>query len=125
MILTAYAVVALGIATVGIFGVVACQVAQRTNEFGIRLALGATPAGVIRLVLAQAIRIITIGLALGLLLSLGSTRLLASQIFELSPNDPLLLGILSLLVFCVALAASFFPARRAAKVDPMVALRYE
>ena len=123
--LAAYAAVALGIAAVGIFGVVACQVAQRTNEFGVRLALGASPGGLLRLVLWQASRLLLFGLAIGLAFSFATNRLLASQLFGLSPHDPLLLMTVSVLLLLVALLASFLPARRAARVDPMEALRYE
>jgi predicted permease len=123
--LAAYAAVAFGIAMVGIFGVVAYQVAQRTNEFGIRLALGSSPNGLMRLVLRQALRLVAAGVLIGLLISMGTGRLLASQLFELSPHDPLLLGCVSLLVLGVSLAASALPASRAAKVDPMEALRSE
>jgi predicted permease len=123
--LTAYAAVALGIAVVGIFGVVAYQVAQRTNEFGIRLALGSSPRGVMRIVLLQAFRLVATGVFGGLLVSVGTNRLLASQLFGLSPYDPWLLGGVSLLVLGASLAASALPARRAARVDPMVALRSE
>jgi predicted permease len=123
--LAAYAVVALGIAAVGIFGVVACQVAQRTNEFGVRLALGASPGGLLRLVLVQSSRIVLAGLALGLTLSLATGRLLASQLFGLSPHDPVLLTTVSVVILLVALLASLLPARRAANVDPMEALRHE
>lgn len=116
--LVALGIAALGIAAVGIFGVVACQVAQRTNEFGIRLALGASPMGLMRLVLMQAGRMVLAGLAIRLALSLATNRLLSSQVFGLSPNDPLLLTAVSLLLLLVALLASFLPARRAARVDP-------
>jgi ABC-type antimicrobial peptide transport system permease subunit len=123
--LAAYAAVALGIAAIGIFGVIAYQVAQRTNEFGIRLALGANPLRLVGLVLIQAGRLIGVGLAIGLLLSLAITRLLSSQLFGLSPHDPILLSGVSILLLAVALVASFIPARRAARVDPIVALRHE
>jgi putative ABC transport system permease protein len=121
----AYAAIALGIAAVGIFGVIACQVAQRTNEFGVRLALGATPGGVLRFVLWQAGCVVVIGLLAGLAVSLATNRLLASQLFGLSPHDPVLLGMVSGVLLLVALLASFIPARRAMKVQPMVALRSE
>jgi putative ABC transport system permease protein len=125
MMVATYAAVALAIAAIGIFGVVAYRVAQRTNEFGVRLALGASPKGLLRLVLNQASRLTLAGLALGLGLSFATNRLLASQLFGLSPHDPLLLTTVSLTVLAVALMASLIPALRAAKVDPMVALRTE
>jgi ABC-type antimicrobial peptide transport system permease subunit len=125
LLLATYALVALFIAAVGIFGVVGHQVAQRTNEFGVRLALGATPAGVLRLVLKQAGRLLSVGLLGGLAVSLMTNRLLANQLFELSPHDPLLLVVVSVILLLVGLAASMLPARRAAKVDPMEALRHE
>jgi predicted permease len=123
--LVTYAAVALGIATVGIFGVVSYQVAQRTNEFGVRLALGASPSGLIRLVVKQAGCIVGLGLVLGLVLSLASGRLLSSQLFGLSAHDPFLLATVSSGLLIIALLATVIPARRAAKVDPMEALRYE
>jgi ABC-type antimicrobial peptide transport system permease subunit len=123
--LATYAAVALGIAAVGIFGVAACQVAQRTNEFGIRLALGASPAALMRLVLAQAGWLAAVGLILGLLLSLGTGRLMASQLFGLSPHDPVLLSTVSVVLMLVALFACWLPARRAARIYPMEALRCE
>jgi ABC-type antimicrobial peptide transport system permease subunit len=123
--LTTYAIVALGIAAVGIFGVVACQVTQRTNEFGVRLALGASPSGLLRLVLGQSGRLVLAGLAIGLALSFAAGRLLASQLFGLSPHDPFLLTTVSAILLLVALLASFLPARRASRVNPMEALRHE
>jgi ABC-type antimicrobial peptide transport system permease subunit len=120
-----YAVLALGVASIGIFGVAAYQAGQRRSEFGVRLALGASPSGLMRLVLFQAGRLTLIGLAIGLLVSFATNRLLASQLFGLSPHDPVLLMTVSAILLVVALLASFLPARRAAKVDPMEALRYE
>jgi len=125
ILLATYALLALGIAAVGIFGVVGCQVAQRTIEFGVRLAVGATPGGVLRLVLVQAGRLTLIGLLAGLAVSFAVNRLLASQLFDLSPHDPLLLLSVSLILLVISLVASVIPARRAARVDPMVALRTE
>jgi ABC-type antimicrobial peptide transport system permease subunit len=121
----AYAAIALGIAAVGIFGVAAYQVAQRTNEFGVRLALGATPGVLLRLVLLQAGRVALIGLVAGLAVSFATNRLLANQVFGLTPYDPLLLTTVSMLLLCVALLATLLPARRAARTNPMEALRYE
>jgi ABC-type antimicrobial peptide transport system permease subunit len=125
ILVAAYAVIALGIAAVGIFGVAAYQVAQRTNEFGVRLALGATPGGLLRLVLLQAGRVALIGLLAGLAVSFATNRLLASQLYGLTPHDPLLLTIVSILLLSVALLASLFPARRAARTNPIEALRHE
>jgi ABC-type antimicrobial peptide transport system permease subunit len=100
-------------------------VAQRTNEFGVRLALGATPGVLLRLVLWQAGRVVLIGLAAGLAVSFATNRLLANQLFGLTPHDPLLLTTVSVLLLCVAMLATLLPARRAARTDPMEALRYE
>jgi predicted permease len=121
----AYAMLALGIASLGIFGVVAYQVAQRQNEFGVRLALGASPRGLLRLVLLQAGRLTVVGLAIGLGVFLATNRLLASQLFGLSPHDPTLLAMVSGVLLVAALLASFVPGRRAARIDPMQALRQE
>jgi len=115
----------LVIAALGIFGVVAYQVAERSNEFGVRLALGSTRAALMWLVLTQAGRTVLAGLVLGLMLSLAATRLLRSQLYEISPHDPVVFTVASLLLVGLALLASFLPARRAANVDPMVALRHE
>jgi predicted permease len=125
VMLAAYAVVALGTAAVGIFGVVACQVAQRRREFGVRLALGASPRRLSRLVLMQAGRVALAGLAVGLAISLASNRLFASQLFGVSPDDPVLLMTVSLILLAVTLLASLLPARRAGRVDPMEPLRCE
>ncbi len=125
IMVTTYAAVAMGIASLGIFGVVAYQVAQRRNEFGVRLALGARPHDLLRLVLFQAGRVTLLGLVIGLGVSFASNRLLTSQLFGLSPYDPLLLATVSVSLLFVALLASLLPARWAAKVDPMEALRYE
>ncbi len=124
-ILSFYAAIALGVMTLGIFGVVAYQVAQRTNEFGIRLALGANSGGLMRLVILQTGRVVAIGLAIGLTLSFVAARLLSSQVFGLSPHNPILLASVSTLLLLFALLACFLPARRAAKVNPMEALRHE
>lgn len=125
MLVVSYAVLALGIAVVGIFGVVAFQVAQRTDEFGIRLALGASPSGLLRLVLLQALGVAAVGVGVGVGLTLLTGRLLTSQLYGISPHDPWLLAGVSVLVLLASLAASAWPARWAARVDPMVALRNE
>ena len=125
VLVAAYALIALGVATVGIFGVAAYQVAQRTNEFGVRLALGATPGRLLRLVLLQAARVASIGLLTGLAISFATNRLLASRLFGLTPHDPILLMSVSVLLLGIALFASLIPARRAARTNPMEALRHE
>lgn len=125
IMVTAYALVALAIASIGIFGMVAYQVAQRTNEFGVRLALGASPGGLLRLVLFQAGHLALVGLAIGLGVSFATNRLLASQLFGLSPHDPVLLTVVSVVILLVTLLASYVPARRASRIHPMEALRNE
>jgi predicted permease len=120
-----FAVVALLLASVGIFGVLNYSVAQRTQEIGLRVALGAQTRDVLRLVLGPGVRLILFGLALGLAASLALTRVLAGMLFGVTPTDPLTFVAVSLLLASVALLACYIPARRATKVDPMIALRYE
>jgi predicted permease len=125
IMLVAYAAVALGIAAVGTFGVAAFQVGQRTREFGIRLALGASPRGLLGLVLAQAGRTAAAGLALGVVCSFATSRLLASQLFGVTPHEPWLLAVASMVLVLVTLLASLIPALRATRVDPMGPLRFD
>lgn len=125
LLLVAYAGLALVIAAVGVFAIVHFQVARRVPEFGIRLTLGATGGGVVRLVLGEILRSVAGGLILGLGLALLSNRWIAAELYEVSPRDPgLLLGVAAGLLL-VALVAGWFPARRAAVVDPVLALRSE
>jgi len=125
VLLGSFALLAILLAAVGIYGVLASHVAHRRHEFGVRLALGAQPADILRLVLRQGLRLTFIGLAAGLAGALAATRLVASLLFGVSPHDPLTFAGVASLLLGVALASCWIPARRATKVDPMVALRYE
>ena len=121
----AFGAIALLLAVVGVYGVKAYAVACRTREIGIRMALGAKRGDVLRLVLQQGMRPIALGTVAGLLGSLAATRVVASQLYGVSPSDPLTLASIVVLLITAALFACWIPARRAAKVDPMEALRYE
>ena len=110
---------------VGLYGVMAYSVTQRTNEIGIRMALGAERNDVVKMVIVQGMKLVIAGLAAGLVGSLGFGRFLASKLYDVSPTDPLTFALMSIGLIGVAMLANYIPARRAAKVDPMVALRYE
>ena len=113
------------LAAIGLYGVIAYVVSRRQHEIGVRMALGAERRNVLRMVLGQALKITAVGAGLGLVASLGTMRLLSSLLHGVKPSDPLSLLGSSVVVILVAMVATYFPARRAAKVDPMVALRYE
>ena len=124
-LLGVFGLLALALASVGIYGVVAYSVSNRTHEFGIRMALGADPRDLLSLVLREGLVIASIGLAIGLVLAFVASRLISSFLYGLSPSDPLTFLAISLLLVGVALGACFVPARRASKLDPMIALRHE
>jgi ABC-type antimicrobial peptide transport system permease subunit len=117
--------IALVLATAGIYGVMAYFVAQRTREIGVRIALGAQWSHVLKMILRNGMALVVIGLTIGLAGALALTRLMTTLLFEVSPTDPLTFGAVALAVILATLLACYIPARRATKVDPLVALRYD
>jgi putative ABC transport system permease protein len=124
-LLAGFALLALLLALTGIYGVMSLNVTNRRNEFGIRLALGAQRGNVLRMILGQALRLAVAGIALGLIGALAFTRLLKGLLFGIRASDPLTFTVVALLLVAVTLLACWIPARRATKVDPLIALRYE
>jgi putative ABC transport system permease protein len=125
LVANAFGGIALFLASLGIYGVLTYLVAQRTREIGIRVALGSTSAGILRLILREGFELFAIGMILGLVAAASLQKLVASEIYGIRPLDPLVLVSVIALVAIIALTACSVPARRAMRVSPIVALRYE
>jgi putative ABC transport system permease protein len=125
MLLAGFALVALLLAMIGVYGVISYSVQRRTNEIGIRMALGAERSTVFRLVLGEGMRLAMVGAVVGIVAALALTRLLAGMLFGVSAHDPITYAVVALVLALVAAIACWLPAHRATRVDPIIALRYE
>jgi putative ABC transport system permease protein len=124
-VLGSFGLLALGLAAIGIYGVISYSVSKRRREVGIRMALGAQKADVLKVIVGEGMTLVVIGVAIGFAASLALTRLMTSVLFGISATDASTFAVVTLLLTLVALLACYLPARQAIKVDPMVALRYE
>jgi putative ABC transport system permease protein len=124
-LLSIFGLLALSLAAIGLYGVMAYSVSQRTRELGIRVSVGAERRDIFKLILGEGLAISVVGLLAGLVATLAVTRLTANLLYGVSSTDPATFIVIALLLLCVTLLACYFPARRATKVDPMIALRFE
>ncbi|HEY9137321.1 MAG TPA: FtsX-like permease family protein, partial [Terriglobus sp.] len=120
-----FAMLAVLLSAIGLYGVMSFNIVRRTNEIGIRMALGASNSGVQWMVLRESLWLLAIGLAIGLPATLAATRLLRSQLYQMSPFDPIVFLAATLGIAAITLLSAWLPSRRAASIDPMVALRYD
>jgi putative ABC transport system permease protein len=125
VLLGLFAFVALLLATMGLYGVVSYTVAQRTQELGVRMAVGASALDLIRLVIGGSLKVVAVGAAAGLLASLALSQFISTLLFGLNANDLVTIGGVAVLIFIVTAAATYIPARRVSRIDPLVALRVE